>query len=111
MSKRDAFDAAAEDAAQRELELSREEIARLKIALARKVRNEAQIAIQVRDALRDLPRIQVPSPRIKVGRGSEEAAILACGHLSSEHVAGYLECLACDCAELDTDGGDEELGG
>lgn len=79
MSKRDPFDAALESASAEERQQLADEVARLKTALARKVRNEAQIALQVREALRDLPRIQVPSPRIQVGRGGEEAAILAIG--------------------------------
>lgn len=62
-----------------EMALAREEIVRLKQALARKVRNEAQIAIQVRDALQDLPRIEVPVARERPGNGLEEAAILAIG--------------------------------
>lgn len=69
------------DAAEREdAALAREEIARLKHALARKVRNEAQIAIQVRDALRDITPISVPKVQTFRSDGrSEEAAILAIG--------------------------------
>jgi hypothetical protein len=63
-----------------DLALAKEEVARLKKALSRKVRNEAQIAIQVRDALEDLEPISVPPlPGIYTGKGprSEEAAVLA----------------------------------
>lgn len=75
------FDArkALEEKQAEEAALAKEEIKRLKAALARKVRNEAQIAIQVRDALRDLPPISVPPMRLSTGKGSEEAAILAIG--------------------------------
>ena len=89
MRKRDPFDAALDSAEAEERHQLAEEVARLKTALARKVRNEAQIALQVREALRDVPRIQVPpykspdkSPNKseeKSPNKSEEAAILAIG--------------------------------
>jgi hypothetical protein len=65
---KDAFDAALDAAEARELELLREENRRIKRELGRKARNEDVIAIEVRRALADLP-------KVKVGRRPSSAAV------------------------------------